>query len=71
MPETNVRKGLRDRGGLSVSGNTGQRITVKMVMWLPVFLSIILKKDVTNGIITQDTVYLRTLYQELSREHKI
>jgi hypothetical protein len=41
-----------------------------MVMWLPVFLSIILKKDVTNGIITQDTVYLRTLYQELSREHK-
>ena len=54
-----------------MSGNTGRRITVKMVMWLPVFLSIILKKDVTNGIITQDTVYLSTLYQELSREYKI
>ena len=26
---------------------------------------------VTNGIITQDAAYLRTLYQELSREHKI
>lgn len=26
---------------------------------------------VTNGIITQDTVYLRDLYQELSREHKL
>lgn len=26
---------------------------------------------ITNGIITQDTVYLRELYQELSREHKI
>ena len=29
------------------------------------------ENHVTNGIITQDTVYLRTLYQELSREHKI
>lgn len=29
------------------------------------------KNSVTNGIITQDTAYLRTLYQELSREHKI
>ncbi len=26
---------------------------------------------VTNGIITQDTEYLRSLYQEMSREHKI
>ncbi|MBQ9685942.1 MAG: hypothetical protein IJV41_05235 [Oscillospiraceae bacterium] len=26
---------------------------------------------ITNGIITQDTEYLRNLYQELSREHKI
>ena len=29
------------------------------------------ENHVTNGIITQDTAYLRTLYQELSREHKI
>ena len=29
------------------------------------------KNNVTNGIITQDTAYLRMLYQELSREHKI
>ena len=29
------------------------------------------ENHVTNGIITQDTVYLRALYQELSREHKI
>ena len=29
------------------------------------------KNNVTNGIITQDTAYLRTLFQELSREHKI
>ena len=27
--------------------------------------------DVTNGIITQDTEYLRELYQELCRDHKI
>ena len=27
--------------------------------------------NITNGIITQDTEYLRKLYQELSREHKI
>lgn len=26
---------------------------------------------VTNGIITQDTEYLRNLYQELSRDHRI
>ena len=26
---------------------------------------------VTNGIITQDTAYLRNLYQELSHEHKL
>ena len=25
----------------------------------------------TNGIITQDTAYIRNLYQELSREHRI
>ena len=29
------------------------------------------ENSVTNGIITQDTVYLRNLYQELSREHKL
>ena len=29
------------------------------------------KNNVTNGIITQDTAYLRMLYQELSREGKI
>ena len=29
------------------------------------------ENHVTNGIITQDTTYLRALYQELSREHKI
>ena len=27
--------------------------------------------EITNGIITQDTVYLRDLFQELSREHKL
>lgn len=25
----------------------------------------------SNGIVTQDTVYIRSLYQEMSREHKI
>lgn len=29
------------------------------------------ENKVTNGIITQDTEYLRNLYQEISREHKI
>ena len=29
------------------------------------------ENKVTNGIITQDTEYLRKLYQEISREHKI
>ena len=29
------------------------------------------ENSITNGIITQDTVYLRNLYQELSREHKL
>ena len=29
------------------------------------------ENKVTNGIITQDTEYLRKLYQELSREHRI
>lgn len=29
------------------------------------------ENDVTNGIITQDTEYLRKLYQELSRDGKI
>jgi len=28
-------------------------------------------KKITNGIITQDTEYIRNLYQELSREHRI
>ena len=26
---------------------------------------------ITNGIITQDTAYIRNLYQELSRDHRI
>ena len=29
------------------------------------------ENSITNGIITQDTVYLRNLYQELSHEHKL
>ncbi len=29
------------------------------------------ENHVTNGIITQDTAYLRALYQEMSREHRI
>lgn len=29
------------------------------------------EKKITNGIITQDTEYLRNLYQEMSREHRI
>ena len=29
------------------------------------------ESKVTNGIITQDTEYLRKLYQDLSREHRI
>ena len=29
------------------------------------------EKKITNGIVTQDTEYIRNLYQELSREHKI
>lgn len=29
------------------------------------------ENKVTNGIITQDTEYLRNLYQELSRDHRI
>jgi hypothetical protein len=29
------------------------------------------EKNVTNGIIHQDTEYLRNLYQQLSREHRI
>ena len=29
------------------------------------------ENEVTNGIITQDTEYIRNLYQEMSREHRI
>ena len=29
------------------------------------------ENHVTNGIITQDTEYIRRLYQEMSREHRI
>lgn len=29
------------------------------------------ENKVTNGIITQDTEYIRKLYQEMSREHRI
>lgn len=28
-------------------------------------------RKITNGIITQDTEYIRSVYQEMSREHKI
>ena len=31
----------------------------------------VLENKITNGIITQDTEYLRKLYQELSRDHKL
>lgn len=31
----------------------------------------VIENKITNGIITQDTEYLRKLYQELSREHKL
>ncbi len=31
----------------------------------------VIENKITNGIITQDTVYLRKLYQELSRDHKL
>lgn len=29
------------------------------------------EKKITNGIVTQDTEYIRKLYQELSRDHRI
>ena len=29
------------------------------------------EKKLANGIVTQDTEYIRSLYQELSREHRI
>ena len=29
------------------------------------------EQKITNGVITQDTAYIRGLYQELSREHRI
>ena len=29
------------------------------------------EQGITNGIITQDTAYIRNLYQELSRDHRI
>ena len=29
------------------------------------------EKKITNGIVTQDTEYIRNLYQEMSREHRI
>ena len=29
------------------------------------------KHDITNGIVRADTEYIRNLYQELSRDHKI
>ena len=29
------------------------------------------EQRITNGVITQDTAYIRRLYQELSREHRI
>ncbi len=30
-----------------------------------------IKHEVSNGVVKQDTKYIRTLYQELSREHKL
>ena len=33
--------------------------------------SFVRARKITNGIITQDTEYIRNLYQELSREHRI
>ena len=33
--------------------------------------SYVTENRVTNGIITQDTEYIRRLYQEMSREHRI
>lgn len=29
------------------------------------------EKEITNGIVTQDTEYIRNLYQEMSRDHRI
>ena len=29
------------------------------------------KKNVINGVVKQDTLYIRQLYQELSRDHRI
>ena len=29
------------------------------------------EKKITNGIVTQDTEYIRNLYQELSRDHRL
>lgn len=29
------------------------------------------EQRITNGVITQDTAYIRALYQELSRDHRI
>lgn len=29
------------------------------------------ERGITNGIVTQDTEYIRNLYQEMSREHRI
>lgn len=29
------------------------------------------KNDVTNGVVKQDTKYIRDLYQELSRDHRL
>ena len=29
------------------------------------------EEKITNGIVTQDTEYIRSLYQEMSREHRI
>ena len=31
----------------------------------------VIENKITNGIVTQDTEFIRNLYQEMSREHKI
>ena len=36
-PEVEETGACRDRGGRDLSGNTGQHITVEMLMWLPFF----------------------------------
>jgi uncharacterized Zn finger protein len=43
----------------------------KLVWECPNCGKYVTENKVTNGIITQDTEYIRNLYQEMSREHRI